>query len=1592
MVSSRTPKLIKLISLALALFLSSAIHAQITAIGSGSYTTSFPGTDEAGRNGFPSGSPQLSGVALGKPAPTNDWWSKLLLEDHADNLFNYPLTMKTTSSGLIVTYVPWGVIGDNQAIVAGVSGLNSPQTNVSNYSDWTVTMDWSDQFEATAGIGMPFVYFEKGSGEIAQIKVNSGSVTVSNEMLLITNASSGADFAVYAPAGSSWSQSGSTYTSSLNGNNYWSMVMLPQDGTNSATSAEEYKAYAYVFPTNTTADYNYDESTSILRTDFSIETDVKEGTGSYVLQGLLPHQWDHLANDSAVPTEDTYSSVRGDLKMLAGNSFSTENSFHGILPTLPYLSNYSEGFSISELNDKIELLENEGLATWTDSYNEGQVMNRLIQTARIADKIGNLEARDKMIATVKERLEDWLKAESAEVAFVFYYNTSWSTLIGYPAGHGQDTNINDHHFHWGYFIHAAAFIEQYEPGWADHWGRMIEHLIRDAAGSDRDDNLFPYLRSFSPYAGHSWANGFAFFPQGNDQESTSESMQFNSSLIHWGSITGNDEIRDLGIYLYTTEQSAIEEYWFDQSNRIFPDNPYSVVSRVWGNSYDNGTFWTSDLEASYGIELYPIHGGSMYLGHNISYAESLWAEMENNTGVLSNDDNVNLWHDTWWKYLAYTDPQKAIDLYDSYADRNLKFGISDAQTYYWLHAMNALGTVDASITADHELAVAFIQDGDTTYVAHNYSAAPITVSFSDGFTLDVPARSMATNQDVDISGTISTSFESTYAGGSVDLSLIVTSGTVTKVEFYEDGVFVGEDTAAPYSWTAGNLVAGVYNFYAKMYEGESFEVSNIVTIISGEQEPYNGVNHPIPGTIEAGHYDVFTGGNGNGIAYLDTSPGNNGDFRSAEDVDAVDSGNEGSSIGWIAAGEWVEYTMDIASSGYYDLSFRFASDNQAGGGPFHIELDDQLITGDIPITYTAGWDDWETSVVKDLEMPEGNHTMRLQFEHGEFNIANMTFTRIGDLPYGPPIAHAGNNISAISPNETAALDGSMSVDPDDDALTYAWTQINGPSMLIFEDNTLANTSVSNLIDGIYTCELTVSDGQHQDSDQVLIIVSETGNSDPTVVIITPLGGTSFEEGSNVLITATASDLEGEITKVEFYAASTKIGEDLTEPFEYNWEAPEIGNYDLTAVATDEDGATSTSALMSIAIVGVEECTEAGDEAQQGDFSIGYKSTFQTIGTDVTISFELLDGDKTGVVAILWQQDPFNETYMDHVSGNKFSTTLRGQTIGNTISYACKFEFAGGLAVTKYIQYEVGTDCDETGESDTDAPESFTATVGRVASTSIELILNASDDFGTVIYTANTSSKSWQISAASGVETSLILNGLNPETSYDITVSVSDLIGNLAPNGPLTLSGTTTEDPSTACMGISDQGQEGSFQTGYSYAFETVGSDVIISFELLDTDKSGVFAYLWKQTPFGETAMTNVSDQHFTATVANQTVGTIITYACKFEFANGLAVTKYFSYTVGDNCSGTGVLSAEDLDAKGIQVYPNPVSDQLIIQSKENQVVGVERVFGIDGKEQTFTWSKISNRLYVDFSAIPRGIYIIQLRTDGGILHSQVIKN
>ena len=1014
---------IKSITVSLLFLLPVLLSAQIIPVGSGSYTTQLPPADAAGRNRPPNGTPRLSGVAATKPIPTSDWWTGLLTFNDA-NLYNYPLSMRGSANGLIVGYTFLGTgaadtrqpMGPEQPLVVGVSGLSGTYPTVSDHTDWTVTASWNNAgrvFNATMGMSMPFVYCTKGSTDVASVLVNIGTVSIQGEMLLITNSISASNFAVYAPVGSTWSQSGTTYTSTLAGKNYYSVAMLPA-GANAQANANSYKQYAYVFPVNTAVSWNYNESTSTLQSTFTVTTDIKEGSGSTVFMGLLPHQWSHLAAGSAQPGSVTYPTVRGSMKMLAANSFVVENKFKGVLSALPNQGKYSAGFNPAAMNEKIDLLKNSSLATWTDSYNEGLVMNQLVQVAKIADQMGNTEARDKMMNTVKSRLENWLKATQGESAFVFYYDIKWKTLIGYPAGHSSDANINDHHFHYGYFISVAAAIEQFQPGWAAQWGPMVNMLIKDAANPDRSSTMFPFLRHFNPYAGHAFAAGLLNNePHGNNQESSSEAMNFNASLIHWGTLTGDTELRDLGIYLYTTELTAIEEYWFDMSDRIFPPNyAQMMASRVWGNGHDRNTFWTGDIAAMYGINMVPMSSSHLYLGYNKPYAQALWNDMTVKTGVLSNTPNDNLWFETYWSFRSFSNPANAVALYNNYPNYKLKFGNSDAQTYHWLHSFNGMGTVDATVTCNYPIAGVFNKAGDKTYVAHNYGAVEITVTYSDGFSMVVPARTLKTSKDIPVTALLSSSTAQVATNGSVDLTAAVTGTGITKVEFYDGTQLLNTSTTTPYTFTANNLSARVHGFYAKVYVGTSLEISNVASVVVGAQLPYQGNIVSIPSqVIEPGYYDYYEGGVGQNISYFDVSTANEaGTFRNNEYVDASLTPGEGSTVSYINEGEWLEYTVNIAQAGTYDLSLRYTSGNAGGGGPFHIEVDGNPVTNDITVGFTnAAWTLWATKTVAGVILPAGQHVIRLVFDKAGFNIGRLSFVYKG--PATPFLTVSSNEVA-----------------------------------------------------------------------------------------------------------------------------------------------------------------------------------------------------------------------------------------------------------------------------------------------------------------------------------------------------------------------------------------------------------------------------------------------------------------------------------------------------------------------------------------------------------------------------------------------------
>jgi hypothetical protein len=101
--------------------------------------------------------------------------------------------------------------------------------------------------------------------------------------------------------------------------------------------------------------------------------------------------------------------------------------------------------------------------------------------------------------------------------------------------------------------------------------------------------------------------------------------------------------------------------------------------------------------------------------------------------------------------------------------------------------------------------------------------------------------------------------------------------------------------------------------------------------------------------------------------------------------------------------------------------------------------------------------------------------------------------------------------------------------------------------------------------------------------ELRIYNSMAGNTKPSVSLTAPANNASFYSGSNITLTASASDPDGTVTRVEFYQGSEKIGEALSSPYTIVWNNVQAGTYSLRAKAFDNTNADSLSLPITITV-------------------------------------------------------------------------------------------------------------------------------------------------------------------------------------------------------------------------------------------------------------------------------------------------------------------------------------------------------------------------------------------------------------------------
>lgn len=341
-------------------------------------------------------------------------------------------------------------------------------------------------------------------------------------------------------------------------------------------------------------------------------------------------------------------------------------------------------------------------------------------------------------------------------------------------------------------------------------------------------------------------------------------------------------------------------------------------------------------------------------------------------------------------------------------------------------------------------------------------------------------------------------------------------------------------------------------------------------------------------------------------------PGNK-DYRLQAGSSAINAGKDVSANG-------VNFDFDEQprpSGGIYDVgAFEFqVAGPKADAGPDHtikLPTDGTTLKGKGTSTSPTGITAYEWSkksggiaTLKNKDTPdltvddlvEGQYVFQLKvtdangFDFDEA-IVNVSPADANENPK----ADAGKDRSITLPANNLKLEG-KGTDADGSIKSYEWTQVSGPSTAKLTNDKTADVTVSDLIVGTYTFQLTVTDDDDATaSDQVVVVVEPEGTNQKPTVSTNP-EVTVFSPASEVTITATANDPDGTIKSILWEKKSGgTINLSGQGTLELKVIGLALGNYTLRITVTDDDDATAfTEVIVKVLEANQSPTAEAGPD-------------------------------------------------------------------------------------------------------------------------------------------------------------------------------------------------------------------------------------------------------------------------------------------------------------------------------------------------------------------------------------------------------------
>jgi lysophospholipase L1-like esterase len=486
---------------------------------------------------------------------------------------------------------------------------------------------------------------------------------------------------------------------------------------------------------------------------------------------------------------------------------------------------------------------------------------------------------------------------------------------------------------------------------------------------------------------------------------------------------------------------------------------------------------------------------------------------------------------------------------------------------------------------------------------------------------------------------------------------------------------------------------------------------------------------------------------------------------------------------------------------------------------------------------------------------------------------------------------------------------------------------------------------TNIPVGTYTLTAKATDNLGASTTSETVVIHVKTNLPPVVSITSPVNNDVFTATVSVNITASASD-NGGVSKVEFYNGTTLLSTDRTAPYSYNWKNVSPGTYSLTAKATDNVGATTTSEIVAFVVNPnpppvVSITSPVNNDVFTATVSVNITASASDNGGVSKVEFyngtTLLSTDRTAPYSYNWTNVPPGSYSLTAKATDNFGAT----TTSEIVAFVVNPNPPPVVSITSPVNNDV-----------------FTATV------SVNITASASDNGGvskvefyngtTLLSTDRTAPYSYNWVSV-------------PPGSYSLTAKATDNFGATTTSEIVAFVVNPNPPP---VVSITSPTNNAVFTANTAVTITAIASDnggvskveFFNGTTLLGTDRSSPYSYRWANVAAGMYTLSAKATDNFGATATSSIVIVV----------NSVASQSASARTASD--SGTLVEEVE----RGLSAYPNPIANEdltIVLNGYEGET-SIE-IRDINSKV-VFKERTTSNELKVSRDNFASGIYILMV--------------